>query len=368
MLLDAEILKGVGKKIFHSMGSSPNEADIISKHLVKANLMGHDSHGVGMIPIYVKNFHEKILFPNIVPEVTVNEPSILVFNGKRGFGQSVAHNAMRQAIKRCKKTGLVLMGLNNCGHMGRIGSYGEQSTAAGLISIHFVNVTDRSPAVAPFGGSSARFGTNPICLAVPQTSTDDPLILDFATSKVAVGKIRVAINKNEKLPDGIVIDFSGKPSNDPNVMKQHIYPNETSDIREGAVLPMGGYKGFGLSFFCEIFGGILSGGTTIQQKNKRLGGIINNMSTIIIDPEILVENAIFQTELTDLIDFVKSSSQVDPDRPILVPGEVERQRLKSRKISGIEIDDQTFDQIINAAKSLNINETYLDSLSHNTTS
>ena len=364
MIVDSKKLTLLVNKIFLAIGCYSDEATTITDHLIKANLMGHDSHGVGMIPIYVKNFHGNILFPNITPDLTKDDPSIMVFNGKRGFGQSVAKIAMQQAIKRCKKTGVVLMGVNGSGHMGRIGSYGEQSTNAGLISMHFVNVTDTSPSVAPYGGRSARFGTNPICIAMPREDILNPIILDFATSKVAVGKIRVAINKKENLPDGWVIDHSGEPSNNPRVMEQHLYPNEPCDVREGAVLPMGDYKGFGLSLFCEILGGLMSGGNTIHPNNERLGGVINNMMSIIINPESLVENPSLYKELEELITYVKSSPSTknNENGKILLPGELERQREKTRRKNGIDIDDQTFDSILIAGESLLIKRSEMLSL------
>ena len=359
MVINSKKLDALIKKIFLAMQCSEEEAGVITHHLVTANLMGHDSHGVGMIPIYVKNFHEKILFPNITPKLTKDDRSMIVFNGQRGFGQSVANLAIKEGINRCKDIGLVLVGINNSGHMGRIGTYGEQCAKEDLISIHFVNVTDRSPSVAPFGGTEARFGTNPICIAMPRASKLDPIVLDFATSKVAVGKIRVAINKGEELPDGWVIDHSGKPSNDPRVMEQHIYPNEKSDIPEGAVLPMGDYKGFGLSLFCEILGGIMSGGTTIQPNHERLGGVINNMMSVIIDPKHLVKNSSLNDELEHLIHYIKSSPSTKKDFPVVLPGELERKKRSHRLKNGIPIDDETFEQILKAGESLNIKRTSL---------
>ena len=354
MIVNSKSLATLVNQIFMAMGCHKKEAKTITQHLVTANLMGHDSHGVGMIPIYVKGFHQKILFPNVTPELIKDEPSMMVFNGNRGFGQSITNLAMKHCIARCKETGLVLMGINNSGHMGRIGTYGEQCAEVGLISIHFVNVTDRSPSVAPYGGTQARFGTNPICIAMPRGAELDPIVLDFATSKVAVGKIRVAINKDEMLPDGWVIDHSGNPSNNPRVMEQHIYPNEKSDVPEGAVLPMGDYKGFGLSLFCEILGGIMSGGKTIQPANERLGGVINNMMSIVIDPNQLVNNSSLQEELKLLINYVKSSPNASESDPVALPGEIERRRQKDRLEAGINIDDETFEQIIKAGESLKI--------------
>ena len=356
MIINSKSLETLVNQIFIAMGCHKNEAFTVTKHLITANLMGHDSHGVGMIPTYVNGFHQKILFPNIIPDLVKDDPSIIVFNGKRGFGQSIANLAMEQCISRCREKGIVLMGINNSGHMGRIGTYGEQCAEAGLISIHFVNVTDRSPSVAPYGGTQARFGTNPICIAMPRGAELDPIVLDFATSKVAVGKIRVAINKKERLPDGWVIDHSGNPSNDPRVMEQHIYPNEKSDVPEGAVLPMGDYKGFGLSLFCEILGGIMSGGKTIQPANERLGGVINNMMSIVINPNQLIDNSSLQEELKSLINYIKSSPNALESEPVCLPGEPERKRQKQRLKSGINIDNETFEQIVKAGESLRIDQ------------
>mgnify|MGYP001202116100 CR=1 FL=1 len=251
MVINSQKLEALISKIFLSMNCSVQETSTIANHLVTANLMGHDSHGVGMIPIYVKNYQESILYSGVTPDLVKNEPIMMIFDGKRGFGQSVAEYAMEKAIERCYKTGLTLMTIRNSGHMGRIGAYGEQSAKNGLISIHFVNVVDTTPSVAPHGGKEARFGTNPICMSMPRISDLEPIILDFATSRVAVGKIRVALNKKETLPEGWVIDNSGQPSQNPKVMEQHLSPNSKSNFPEGAVLPMGEHKGFGLSLFIK---------------------------------------------------------------------------------------------------------------------
>ncbi len=359
MIINSHKLESLVTKICYAMHCSNRETSIITKHLVTANLMGHDSHGVGMIPIYVKSFHAGILFPNMRPKLSKDETTIIVYNGRRGFGQSIANEAIEKAIQKCKKSGLVLMGLHNSGHMGRIGTYGEQCAKNGLISIHFVNVIDRSPSVAPFGGSKARFGTNPICIAMPRENGREPIVLDFATSKVAVGKIRVAINKDEELPDGLVIDHKGKPSKDPRVLEQHIYPNQKSNVLEGAVLPMGDYKGYGLSLFCEILGGILSGGKTIQPQHERLGGVINNMMSILIDPTYLITNSYLNEELNSLIQYIKSSPSVAKDSPVLLPGEVEQRNMRVRLKNGIPIDNETFEQILKASDSLNIDRSDL---------
>ena len=260
MLVQAESLKRIVSAILEKGGSSNNESQVVADHLVRANLAGHDSHGVGMLPFYVKMLKSELLFPNQEPQMEKTNGSIMMFDGKRGYGQAVGKTAMEQAIEKCRETGLVLMTLRNSHHLGRIGTYGEQSIEAGMVSMHFVNVTDHFPLVAPYRGSDARFSTNPICLAMPGTKKQSPVLLDMATSRIALGKARVAINKNETLEDGLVVDHKGQPSNNPGVMAGYLYPEREDNPPLGALSPLGEYKGYGLALFCELFGGVLSGG------------------------------------------------------------------------------------------------------------
>jgi Malate/L-lactate dehydrogenases len=149
MLVKSESLKKIVSAILEKGGSSNNESHVVADHLVRANLAGHDSHGVGMLPFYVKMLKAELLFPNQEPEMVKNNGSIMMFDGKRGYGQAIGKMAIEQAIEKCRETGLVLMTLRNSHHLGRIGTYGEQSIEAGMASIHFVNVTDHFPLVAP---------------------------------------------------------------------------------------------------------------------------------------------------------------------------------------------------------------------------
>jgi uncharacterized oxidoreductase len=150
-------LRSVISELLRRAGSSDEESLIVTDHLVRANLAGHDSHGVGMIPTYVRHLEAKLLRPNTHAKLTREDGPILVFDGGRGYGQVVAREAMDQAINRCKEVGVAVLGLRNAHHIGRIGTYGEQSIDAGLVSLHFVNVTDHRPLVAPFRGTDARY-------------------------------------------------------------------------------------------------------------------------------------------------------------------------------------------------------------------
>ena len=341
MLIQGERLRAVVAEIIRRGGSEEAEAELVGRHLVDANLAGHDSHGVGMVPKYIEDLQAGLIAPNARPSLVKDEGAVMVFDGHLGYGRPVAEVAMTAALERCRETGVVLMALRRSHHLGRIGAYGEQSIAAGLVSLHFVNVTDHLPLVAPFGGRDARYSTNPICIAVPGTSSTEPVLLDMATSRIAFGKVKVAHNAGKRVPPGSLIDADGEPSEDPGAM--------FTDPR-GALLSMGEHKGYGLALMCDLLGGILTGGGTMQPDNPRPGGIANNMLSIIIDPTTLVDSAWLASELDATIAYVKSSRPVKAGEPVLIAGEPERISRTERGREGIPMNEATWEEIITAAQ------------------
>src|SRR5688572_8052394 len=266
MRASADALRRTISAIVSAGGSADAEADLVADHLVQANLAGHDSHGVGMIPTYVRHLKAGLVVPNTRAKTVKDDGPALMFDGGRGYGRPVAGEAMAAAITRCRQTGVVVMTLANAHHSGRVGAYGELASAVGLVSLHFVNVTDHRALVAPFRGTDARFVTNPVCIAIPGTDRQPPLLLDMATSAIAMGKVRVAKNERHLVPEGILIDAKGQPTRDPNVM----YGDPI-----GALRTFGGHKGYALAVVTELLAGALSGGPTIQPGNPRKGGTIN---------------------------------------------------------------------------------------------
>jgi len=236
-------------------------------------------------------------------------------------------------------------------HIGRIGTYGEQSINAGFISIHFVNVTSHAPTVAPYGGIKARFVTNPICIAMPGTSNTESVLLDMATSKIALGKARVAMSKGVDVPENSVLDPQGNPTNDPNVLFQE-------DM--GALLPAGDYKGTGLALFCELLAGGLSGGGTIQPKNPRPGGIVNNMFTLIVDPKRLVEQEWLNNELDEMVSYLKGTPPQAETGPVKIAGDPERATRQDRQTNGIPVAE--WDNIKQAGIDLGVSKDKLERL------
>lgn len=345
MRIDHDELTTFVEAIFKAAGSEPIEAAIVADHLVLANLSGHDSHGVGMIPRYVENIEAGYLVPNEHAELVRQDGSIFVFNGRAGFGQVVAREAMAQTINVARETGLALSALRNAHHIGRVGTYGEQCADAGLVSIHFVNVTGHRGLVAPHRGSDARYGTNPICISLPDTQHEKRIILDFATSKVALGKIRVAHNSGKKVEEGLLIDNHGNATTDPGVM----FAEES-----GSLLPLAEHKGYGLALMCELLTGAIGGGGTIQPGNVRDSRVINNMLSIVFDPARLTETDYIASELKAMCDYVRESPPRKGYGNVILPGDPEREQRAERKSNGIEIDAETWRQITEAAASVNV--------------
>jgi len=257
----------------------------------------------------------------------------------------VAGEAMAAAIARCRQTGVVAVTLANAHHIGRVGAYGELASEAGLVSLHFVNVTDHRALVAPFRGTDARFVTNPVCIALPGTERQPPLLLDMATSAIAMGKVRVARNEGHEVEAGILIDPAGKPTRDPNVM--YAEPH-------GALLPFGGHKGYALAVVTELLAGALSGGPTIQPGNPRAGGVINNMFAVLVDPARFAGVDWLRREIDGFVEYVKASPPADPAAPVLVPGDPERIARAERARSGIEVDATTWEEILAAGEQVGV--------------
>ncbi|MFX4219709.1 MAG: Ldh family oxidoreductase [Thalassobaculum sp.] len=198
--------------------SSREEARAIAENLVTANLMGHDSHGVGLAPRYMKHALGGTMNPGARPSVVTDNGAYLLLDGNMGYGQTVCREAMEMAIDRAKKTGVCIMGLRRTHHMGRIGAWGEMAAKAGLISIHYVNTTGHRPYVSPWGGYEAKYSTNPYCTAIPATDDHPMIVLDMATSRVAQGKVRVAYYAGKKTPADALVGPDGKPTDDPKVI------------------------------------------------------------------------------------------------------------------------------------------------------
>ena len=340
--IPAAPLRAFVASVFRATGSSDTEAGIIGNHLVDANLAGHESHGVIRLSKYVDWQAQGMVIANRHAVVVRDSPCHVHVDGQFGYGQVIGTEAMDLAITKARLAGLCAVAIRNAGHLGRIGAWAEQVANAGLASVHFVNTSGFGLLVAPHGGTDRRLSANPIAAGAPGPDGVS-LILDISTSAIAEGKIQVAKNHGEPLPPGCMIDSMGRPNQDPAVF----YGPPV-----GALLPIGGHKGYGLSVFCEIFAGALSGGQTTNPANATAGRLVNNMLSLVFDAEAFCGAEAFNAEIARLAAWVKASPPVVPGGEVLLPGEIERRSRARLERDGSPLDVVTRRQIADSVRAL----------------
>lgn len=336
MRYPADKLEHLARSILAGFGCNQNEQHIVAEHLIKANLSGHDSHGIGMLPMYGKQVADGNLIPNQTPEVKSASGAVIVVDAKRGFGHRMALLALDEAVKSCTINKVSVLGLRNSGHVSRAGHYSEYCAQHGLVSLHFVNVWGHAPLVAAHGSTQPCYSTNPISIGIPINNNAKPM-LDLATSTVAFGKVRVAHNRGENIPLGWVIDDAGTPTDDPSPMWLN---------RTGALTPFGGHKGSGLAIFVELLAGAIAGTETVATGNYIPNGVFNNMFSILIDPQAFDSQDEIEARVMEFYQSIKSSKPVSGTDSVLMPGEPERDHRLNRQKHGIDVDPETVDQLI----------------------
>jgi uncharacterized oxidoreductase len=329
-------------------GCDAQEARLTADHLVGANLAGHDSHGVGMAPRYVKSFKAGELQLNQKAEIVLDNGPLVTVDGRRGMGQSVTWQAMNIAIERAREHGVCVMGLRHSHHLGRVGHWAEQAIAAGFASVHFTNAVSNGPMVAPYGGADARFLTNPFTVGIPRPG-EPPIVLDFATSAIAHGKVRVAYNKKKSdptvlVPEGSLIDAAGRPTRDPNVLF------EPPEGPHGALQTAAAHKGYALAMVCELLGAALTGGETAQPANRTMKHAVwNNMLVIVFDPERIGAAERFAQEARAFVEWVEAAPMSGATDRIMMPGDPER-RARAERANGLQVDLGTLEELDEAAR------------------
>ncbi len=352
VIIEAGKLDRVVAGIFAAAGCDEAEAARISTHLLGANLAGHDSHGVARVPRYVEWLQAGYVLKDQKAEIVTDGGCFALLDGKFGFGQTVAPQAVALGIERAQGHGIAVIGLRNAGHIGRVGDYAETAIRAGLISVHFVNVAG-SVLVAPFGGTERRFSTAPFSVGVPLPGR--PLVLDFATSLVAEGKVLVASNGGKALPHDALIEPDGRLSADPHTLYGHydqIGPRNPAN-GSGAIRAFGEHKGSGLAFMCEMLAGALTGGGTSGPIDQR-ARIANGMLSFYISPRHFGTEAEFHATGRAYVDWVIAANPARPGEPVLAPGDKEAATRADRLANGVPLQPDTWESIVQCARSLGV--------------
>lgn len=348
----ADALSALVRDIFHKAGCSAAEAERIGRYLVSANLTGHDSHGVVRVPRYLSWKKEGAVKADQTVKLLTETPVLAVVDGLRGFGQTVAPQAVRIGIDKCKTNGLSMVALRNAGHIGRVGDWAEMAAAEGLVSVHFVNASG-SVLVAPYGGTERRLSTAPFCAGVPRPG-QSPIVLDFATSVVAEGKVLVASFGGKKLPDNALIGIDGSMGTDPHMLYGDYTPTGRRDHSKGkgAIRAFGEHKGSGLAFLCEILGGSLTG-MSATGEGRPFG---NGMLSFYVDPKVIDPDAFFPDDMARYIDYFKSATPASKGGEVLIPGEPEERTRAERRANGVPLSDDTWAAIVAAAREAGVDE------------
>src|SRR5579884_1208812 len=328
--LPAERLAAIGEELFVAAGAPRAEAQIVMRHVVAANLAGHDSHGIIQIPTYIDRIKRGHIVPGAPWTIVRESATTTVVDGNWGFGYVVSERAMQLTIDKAATANVAAATVFRQGHIGRLASYSLMAARAGMIGLVTAD-SGRSPkAVAPFGGREARLGTNPISIAIP-SDLEGPLYLDMATSAAAAGKIALSVARGTPVPPGWIIGADGRPTNDPRQLRQG-----------GALLPMGGpdgYKGYGLSVMVEILCGLLTGlGFGVEPSGRHNDGCF--MAVFKVDAfRPLAE---FKKDVGDFIRYLKETPPAEGSAGVLYPGEIEHRREQDRRRNGIEVEDATW--------------------------
>ena len=329
-----ETLHDTGKDIFKAAGASEEEAQIVMEHLVGANLAGHDSHGVILIPSYINRIKRGHIVPGAPLEIERESPTTAHLNGNWGFGYVVTTRAMEMAIEKAKTQNVAAITIHLQSHVGRLADYPLMAAKAGMIGMITCDSGRGPKSVVPFGGRVARLGTNPISVAFP-SDLEAPIFLDMATSAVAAGKIRVQQNRGLPAGPGWILDKDGNPTT-----------NVDDFYDGGAILPMGGdqaHKGYVLSFMVETLSGILTSlGFGIDPQGRHNDGTF--ISVFNVNAFRPLEE--FKRDMEEFVQYIKDTPTAAGFDEVLYPGELEHRTAQQRRRDGIFVEDETWNQLM----------------------
>lgn len=350
----AETMTDLCTAIFKVAGVGQVEALCVASHLVRANLTGHDSHGVARVPRYVQMLEEGLVLAGQTVSVLTSSNATLHLDGNGGFGQSIGEQAVDLGVANARSNGAAVVSLGNSGHLGRIGDWAERAADHGLASIHMVAVRGRS-LVAPFGGIDRRLSTSPLCIGLPTDGR--PVIHDFATSTVAEGKALVAAQGGKPLPNDALISGTGELTNDPAELYGETIANPVPDaaVGPGALTAFGGHKGSGLSILIEMLAGGLSGtGVNRTFLDKEMALFRNSMLSIYIDPERFAGREYLTQQADAFGEYIRSAQPALGHKSVLMPGDSEAALEADRTANGLPLSGELWARLTTLAERLSV--------------
>ncbi len=334
-----DALRAFSDDVFQAAGFPRDEAALIARLLVAANLRGHETHGVRQIPRYLERIKKGHIVPGAKVTVVRETPTTALLEGNRTLGHVAGTRAVEIGIAKAREMRISAVAVRGLDHLGRVGAYTEMAAAAGMIGLVFASAQGPGRSVAPFGGVAKRLGTNPLGAAFPNPP-GDPVLLDFATSTVAANKIRQAFDRGQETGEGWLMDLDGNPTRDPKAFLDG----------NAIMLPLGGlqgHKGYALAVIVDILGGVLSGGGTADTVQE----MANNSSLFItIDPEAFLPRAEYERQVAELVAYLRATLTAPGAPPVMVPGEYEERHQQAREAEGIEIEERVWANILRSVE------------------
>ena len=337
-VLPADDLIRFGADVLESLGVPGDDALLVSTSLVTADIWGHPSHGMLRLGWYVARLRAGVMNPVSRVETMVDTGPLIVLDGHDGVGQIVTDLACNEAVTRAKAFGVGVVAVRNSNHFGTAAYWTRRIAAAGCVGIL---TTNGSPAMAPWGGREKTVGANPWSIATPGGS-HGPVVLDIANTNVARGKIYAALQRGEAIPNGWAIDEDGAPTNDP------------AAAINGILLPVGGHKGYAISFMMDVLSGVLTGsnyatgvvGPYVPDQRSGCGHLV-----IAIDIDQVIGTDEFNTRIDDLIHLTKDVNLAKGAREIFYPGEIENRAEARGFAAGVALPAKTVDELRDLAAS-----------------
>jgi LDH2 family malate/lactate/ureidoglycolate dehydrogenase len=319
------------------------DAKVVAQLMVKSDLVGADGHGIFRLPAYIKRIRAGGI--NLNPNIHIEreQGATALINGDNALGHLVMNKAVELAIEKVKQHSVCWIGSHYGNHSGAASVYVRRLAEQGYIGIYMA--VGNANHMAPWGGIDLLLSTNPIAIAVP--SGDHPIVLlDIATTVAAYGKVKVAAQKGEAIPDTWMIDRNGQPITDPQKSS------------EGSLLPIGGYKGYGLAVMIGLLAGALNNaavGKSTIDFNAHHDLITNTGQTIIaVDPSAFGDREQFVERVITLVNDLKASSRLPGVNQIRVPGDGAAKLMAQRLELGIPISPELKESLNQCAKECGI--------------
>jgi LDH2 family malate/lactate/ureidoglycolate dehydrogenase len=335
-----EEIDGFVRDFLTALGTTDAEAEIIADGLTTASMWWHPGQGQGLEKLF--RYHRRVGNGGIVPDAPMDwerdGPSYALLDAAKGFGYVAAHRAMERAVKKATETGVAMVGVRDSNHFGIAGYHALQAVENGLVGWAFTNAKAE---MAPWGSAEPVLGTNPWGIAVPRAESH-PILLDMALTMSGKGMMRWYRDEGKEMPENWALTPDGRRTRDPE------------EAMDGPMLPIGEYKGYGLSLVTDVLSGVMTGalfGKSVFQDDEHFNV---GHTMLAVDPEAFMQRDRFEERLAELVAEVQSAPPIDPDDPVRLPGELEFQRMADRREEGIPVAAETIEDLEPLATDLGI--------------